>query len=77
MLTPFPLPPFYPKKIASSSYVSKFTEHFEYSDWKNMPSVADHSKHFELMQVPIEHQRKEAEAKEAEGKGKGKKFWKK
>ncbi|CCC05889.1 hypothetical protein SMACR_00104 [Sordaria macrospora] len=24
----------------------KFTEHFEYSEWKDMSSVVDHSKHF-------------------------------
>ncbi|KAK3401273.1 hypothetical protein B0T20DRAFT_495549 [Sordaria brevicollis] len=33
---------------------TKFTEHFEYSDWKNLPSVVDHSKHFELTELRIE-----------------------
>ncbi|EAA27760.1 hypothetical protein GE21DRAFT_4280 [Neurospora crassa] len=67
----------FPNSSVQPRRESRFTEHFEYSEWKNMPSVVDHSKHFELMAVPIEHERKEAEEKKKKkswgwGSGSGK-----
>ncbi|KAL0473606.1 hypothetical protein QR685DRAFT_492351 [Neurospora intermedia] len=67
--TTYKSPSFPNSSIQPAGRESRFTEHFEYSEWKNMPSVVDHSKHFELMAVPIEHERKEA-AEEKEKKEK-------